>query len=154
MQESCKPELVVNGRSDKAMVVICHPDPHSFNHALTNEVQEAWSEAGFNVTLRDLYLEGCNPIITAAEARGARSLDPLVTSTSKSCSAYWPSYTRFRIGFLPDEDRAPIRSHFASGPSGAARRSRHNRRRRGARPSAAAPPRPPHMPRCRRSSSK
>lgn len=79
MQESCKPELVVNRRSDKAMVVICHPDPHSFNHALTNEVQEAWSEAGFNVTLRDLYLEGCNPIITAAEARGARSLDPLVT---------------------------------------------------------------------------
>jgi putative NADPH-quinone reductase len=96
------------------MVVICHPDPHSFNHALTNEVQEAWSEAGFNVTLRDLYLEGCNPIITAAEARGARSLDPLVTSTSKSCSAYWPSYTRFRIGFLPDEDRAPIRSRQRS----------------------------------------
>lgn len=114
MRESCKPELVVNGRSDKAMVVICHPDPHSFNHALTNEVQEAWSEAGFNVTLRDLYLEGCNPIITAAEARGARSLDPLVTSTSKSCSAYWPSYTRFRIGFLPDEDRAPIRSRQRS----------------------------------------
>jgi len=40
------------------MVVICHPDPHSFNHALTNEVQEAWSEAGFDVRLRDLYVEG------------------------------------------------------------------------------------------------
>ena len=157
VQESCKPELVVNRRSDKAMVVICHPDPHSFNHALANEVQEAWSKADFNVTLRDLYLEGFNPIITAAEARGARSLDPLVAEHIQellSQAAYWPSYTRLRIGFRPDEDRAPIRSHFASGPSGAARRSRSNRRRRGARPSAAAPPRPPHKPRCRRSSSK
>ena len=79
MQESCKPELVVNRQSKKAMVVVCHPDPHSFNHALANEVQKAWSEAGFDVRLRDLYVEGFDPIITAAEARGARSLDPTVT---------------------------------------------------------------------------
>ena len=82
MQESCKPELVVNRRSKKAMVVVCHPDPHSFNHALANEVQKAWSEAGSDVRLRDLYVEGFDPIITAAEVRGARSLDPVVTVCS------------------------------------------------------------------------
>jgi len=61
------------------MVVVCHTDSHSFNHALANEVQTAWSEAGFDVRLRDLYVEGFDPIITAAEVRGVRSLDPVVT---------------------------------------------------------------------------
>ena len=74
MQESCKPELVVNRQSKKAMVVVCHPDPHSFNHALANEVQKAWSEAGFDVRLRDLYVEGFDPIITPRLAALGRSI--------------------------------------------------------------------------------
>ena len=62
----------------RAMVVIGHPAPASFNHALAEAVRGAWQEAGCKVAYRDLSAEGFDPLLTAEEARGHPSRDALV----------------------------------------------------------------------------
>lgn len=62
----------------KAMVVIGQPVPDSFNHALATEVADVWRKAGCRVVCHDLTAEGFDPRLTAAEARGAATIDPLV----------------------------------------------------------------------------
>jgi NAD(P)H dehydrogenase (quinone) len=58
----------------KALVVIGHPAPGSFCHALAGRIRETWTAAGCEV----LVEEGFDPRLTAAEARGQASTDPLV----------------------------------------------------------------------------
>jgi NAD(P)H dehydrogenase (quinone) len=48
-------------------VVLAHPAPGSFNHALAGVVAESLSAAGHAVTLHDLYAEGFDPVVPAAE---------------------------------------------------------------------------------------
>jgi putative NADPH-quinone reductase len=48
-------------------VALAHPDPGSFNHALAGAVAESLSAAGHSVTLHDLYAEGFDPVLPAAE---------------------------------------------------------------------------------------
>jgi NAD(P)H dehydrogenase (quinone) len=51
----------------KITIVLAHPDPGSFNHALAGAVAESLSVAGHAVTLHDLYAEGFDPVLPAAE---------------------------------------------------------------------------------------
>jgi NAD(P)H dehydrogenase (quinone) len=62
----------------KAMVVVGHPAPDSFNHALTRAVHEVWVAAGYDTVLHDLTAERFDPLLTPEEARGERTSDPLV----------------------------------------------------------------------------
>lgn len=62
----------------RAQIIIGHPAADSFNHALAEQVREVWQKAGYDVTLHDLTAEGFDPCLTAAEARGAATEDPLV----------------------------------------------------------------------------
>ena len=62
----------------KALVIVCHPAPDSFNHALAAVVRTAWLDAGYDVTFHDLHAEAFDPVLTAAEMRGAASPDPVV----------------------------------------------------------------------------
>jgi putative NADPH-quinone reductase len=62
------------------MIVIGHPAPASFNHALAEQITVTWRAAGVEVALHDLAHEGFDPRLTAEEARGAPSVDPLVRS--------------------------------------------------------------------------
>jgi putative NADPH-quinone reductase len=62
----------------KALVVVGHPAPGSFNRALAEAIRETWSSAGCEVWFHDLVEEGFDPNLTAAEARGQASADPLV----------------------------------------------------------------------------
>jgi NAD(P)H dehydrogenase (quinone) len=64
----------------KALVVVGHPAPGSFNRALGEAIRETWSAAGCEVRFHDLVEEGFDPRLTAAEARGQTSTDPLVLS--------------------------------------------------------------------------
>lgn len=55
----------------KVLILLAHPKPGSFNHALAQQVAATLSATGVLVTLRDLYAEGFDPRFTAAElARG------------------------------------------------------------------------------------
>lgn len=55
------------------LIVLAHPDPKSFNHALARGVAGELRARGHRVTVRDLYADGFDPVLPAAEAaRGAR----------------------------------------------------------------------------------
>ncbi|MBI5230801.1 MAG: NAD(P)H-dependent oxidoreductase [Coriobacteriales bacterium] len=48
-------------------LVLAHPDPASFNHALADAVAAALSSAGHSVSLHDLYAEHFDPVLPADE---------------------------------------------------------------------------------------
>jgi NAD(P)H dehydrogenase (quinone) len=62
----------------KALVVVGHPAPGSFCRALAEAIRETWAAAGCEVRFHDLVEEDFDPCLTAAEARGQASVDPLV----------------------------------------------------------------------------
>jgi NAD(P)H dehydrogenase (quinone) len=49
------------------LIVLAHPDPASFNHALAHSVSQALLAAGHEVSLRDLYAERFDPVLPAGE---------------------------------------------------------------------------------------
>jgi putative NADPH-quinone reductase len=54
------------------LVVLAHPDPGSFNHALADAAAQAAKRSGHDVILHDLYAERFDPILPSPEiARGA-----------------------------------------------------------------------------------
>lgn len=62
----------------KAMVVVGHPSAGSFNYAIADTIRRTWTVMGCDVAFHDLVEEGFEPLLTAAEARGAPSSDQLV----------------------------------------------------------------------------
>lgn len=51
----------------KTLVVYAHPNPKSFNHALFQTLVVGLREAGHEVRVRDLYGEGFDPVLSAAD---------------------------------------------------------------------------------------
>ena len=51
----------------KVTVILAHPDPESFNHAIAAAAVDALSAVGHDVRLHDLYAEGFDPIMSASE---------------------------------------------------------------------------------------
>lgn len=49
------------------LVILAHPDPGSFNHAIAGAACETLRRNGHTVVLHDLYREGFNPVMPAAE---------------------------------------------------------------------------------------
>ncbi|MBV8747301.1 MAG: NAD(P)H-dependent oxidoreductase, partial [Xanthobacteraceae bacterium] len=72
-----EPGTMLKNSSRNALVVVAHPDPASFNHALAHAVQQTFLEIGLRSDLRDLHAESFNPILTPAEARGLVASDPV-----------------------------------------------------------------------------
>jgi len=66
----------------RALVVLAHPRPGSFNHALAAAAAGVLTARGWSAGLRDLYAEGFDPVLSAAELDTTRtavvSPDPLV----------------------------------------------------------------------------
>jgi len=59
-------------------IILGHPDPNSFNHAIATTAAQTLTAMGCKVRLHDLCAEGFDPVLPAAEiARGA-VLPPLV----------------------------------------------------------------------------
>lgn len=59
-------------------IILGHPDPKSFNHAIAATAAQTLAGLGYEVRLHDLCAEGFDPVLPAAEiARGA-VLPPLV----------------------------------------------------------------------------
>ncbi|OXM70101.1 NAD(P)H-dependent oxidoreductase [Amycolatopsis vastitatis] len=54
--------------SGPVVVLLAHPRPGSFNHALADRVRDALAGAGRPVWFHDLYAEGFDPVLTAEEA--------------------------------------------------------------------------------------
>jgi putative NADPH-quinone reductase len=61
-----------------ALVVVGHPAPGSFNRAIADAIRAAWEAAGCEVWFHDLVEEDFDPRLSAEEARGEATMDPLV----------------------------------------------------------------------------
>ncbi|HNQ89248.1 MAG TPA: NAD(P)H-dependent oxidoreductase [Verrucomicrobiota bacterium] len=49
------------------LIILGHPSPGSFNHAIARTASEALAANGHRVILRDLYAEGFDPVLPASE---------------------------------------------------------------------------------------
>lgn len=58
----------------RVFYLYAHPLPESFHHAIREEVRAGLAEAGHEVDLCDLYAEGFDPVLSAAERRGYHDL--------------------------------------------------------------------------------
>ena len=58
----------------RVLVLFAHPCEESFSAALKTTVVETLQKRGWDVDLCDLYAEGFDPVLTAAERRGYQSI--------------------------------------------------------------------------------
>jgi putative NADPH-quinone reductase len=59
-------------------VILGHPDPGSFNHAIAGSVIQSLNNNGHTVQFHDLYAEGFDPITTAEEIPKGALLDSVI----------------------------------------------------------------------------
>jgi NAD(P)H dehydrogenase (quinone) len=62
----------------KISIILGHPNPGSFNHAIASTAAQALTEAGHSVTLHDLCQEGFPALLPAAELQRDARLDPVI----------------------------------------------------------------------------
>jgi NAD(P)H dehydrogenase (quinone) len=60
------------------LLVIGHPDPGSFSHALARSIQHSLSEVGYDVIFHDLCVEAFDPQLPKNEIPQAGELTPVV----------------------------------------------------------------------------
>jgi putative NADPH-quinone reductase len=60
------------------LVVLAHPDPGSFNHAIARAAAAALERLGHAVVSHDLHAEGFDPVLEAAEIPRRATLAPAV----------------------------------------------------------------------------
>jgi putative NADPH-quinone reductase len=60
------------------LVILAHPSAESFNHALAMRAKAALETMGRRVIFHDLYREGFDPLLPAAEIMKGGTLDPVV----------------------------------------------------------------------------
>ena len=59
-------------------IILGHPNPQSFNHALADEVRGQLLKMGHSIFFHDLYREGFDPVLPSGEEGRGASLPPLV----------------------------------------------------------------------------
>ena len=59
-------------------VILAHPRPGSFNHALAALARDTLAGLGYAVVLHDLYAEGFDPLLPAGELGRDAVLDPVL----------------------------------------------------------------------------
>lgn len=67
-------------------LILAHPDPDSFNHALAHTAAETCRELGLEVNFHDLYAEGFDPVLPANEIAREAALPPLVQTHCEEIS--------------------------------------------------------------------
>jgi NAD(P)H dehydrogenase (quinone) len=66
----------------QVLLVIAHPRPDSFNHALGEQVIGAARDLGMSVVVQDLYRDGFDPVLPASETYTSGSAAASVLSAS------------------------------------------------------------------------
>lgn len=62
----------------QVLVILAHPDPGSFNHALARQAAATLAENGHQAVFHDLYAEGFDPLLPAAEIPRGAALPPQI----------------------------------------------------------------------------
>jgi NAD(P)H dehydrogenase (quinone) len=85
----------IGGSTMRVFIVHAHPEPKSFNGALTRAAQEAITAAGHEVVLSDLYAMGFNPV---SDRRNFTTLDDRGYYRQQAEEAHAAAHD----GFAPD----------------------------------------------------
>jgi len=60
------------------LLILAHPDPNSFNHAIAAEARSILEEVGHTVLYHDLHAEGFDPALPAGEIPRGAALPPVI----------------------------------------------------------------------------
>jgi len=64
----------------RVLVILAHPKPGSFNHAIAAAVRETLEARGHEVIFHDLYAGGFDPLLKPDELSGREITDPVVAA--------------------------------------------------------------------------
>lgn len=64
----------------QVMILLAHPDPGSFNHAISHRAADACRHLGHDVTTHDLHAEGFPALLPASEIPREGGLEPVISS--------------------------------------------------------------------------
>jgi NAD(P)H dehydrogenase (quinone) len=82
-RRNCAPPGPGNLEKMNISIILAHPNPGSFNHAIAQTAAEKARVAGHVVTLHDLCREKFPPLLSAAELEKDAKLQPLVARHCK-----------------------------------------------------------------------
>ena len=71
----------------KILVLLGHPQRGSFNHSLAEIVVATLEKSGHEVVFHDLYAEGFDPVMTAAEITSDGPVDPKIAGHCEELAA-------------------------------------------------------------------
>ena len=71
----------------KISIILAHPNPGSFNHAIAAAAANAVRESGGQVRLHDLYAEQFDPLLQANELGGDPKLDAVLAGHCREIAA-------------------------------------------------------------------
>lgn len=70
------------------LIILGHPAPGSFNHAIAHAVWDDLKAAGHDIIFHDLYGEGFDPLLTAAEIPKSATINQTIAAhCSELCQA-------------------------------------------------------------------
>ena len=108
-------------------IILAHPNPDSFNHAIANAAADLLRDSGHAVTLHDLYAEGFDPLLPSAEITG-EPRDPAVQRHCSEIAAaggivivhpnWWGMPPAILKGWVDRVLRAGVAYDFVEGDSG------------------------------------
>lgn len=68
------------------LIILGHPDPGSFNHALAAGASDALRQEGHDVVVHDLYAEAFDPVLPAGEIPERGGVPPLIEQHCRELS--------------------------------------------------------------------
>ena len=109
-------------------LVLAHPDPTSFNHALASAVRDALSAAGHEVSFHDLYAEEFDPVLPADEIESVCDLPADIAGWCDEISSaqgivivhpnWWGQPPAILKGWVDRVIRPGVAYRFAEGDDG------------------------------------
>jgi len=108
-------------------LILAHPDPGSFNHAIAQTAEAALRANGHQVRLRDLCAEGFDPVMPAAEFARDAKLGPAVAQHCREIAEadgiiivhpnWWAMPPAILKGWLDRVMRPEVAYRFVAGKS-------------------------------------
>lgn len=110
------------------LVVLAHPRPESFNHAIARTAVEALRAAGHRVVFHDLHAERFDPVLPAAEMARQAALDPALRRHCDELAAadgivivhpnWWGKPPAILAGWIDRVVRPGVAYRFEEGDAG------------------------------------
>ena len=112
----------------RVSMILAHPDPRSFNHAIARRAIEVFKENGHDVTFHDLYAERFDPVLTAGELSREAALPAEIEAHCREMAAaegfvivhpnWWGQPPAILKGWIDRVLRPEVAYRFLEGDAG------------------------------------